>query len=104
MLVLWDIIRDWFVQFVWGGLDSTGELYTGVIGGGEWVDGIGQLPGYYEFYDTQSLTFQIGNINISLGDWLSTTSTIIVLALMCLFFYLMIRYMFRLTSGLIRGH
>ena len=87
--MLWDIIRDWFVQHIWGGMNSNGEHFSNFVSSD---------------YDTELLTFQIGNFKLSMGDWLSTTSTIIVLVLMCAFLFLVVRYLFRLTSGLIRGH
>ena len=91
--MLWDIIRDWFVQYVWGGISSTNVTFGGHIGSIN--NGLTQ---------TNNLMLKIGDYSLSLGDWLSTTSTIIVLVLMCAFLFLVVRYLFRLTSGLIRGH
>ena len=89
-MTLWNIIRDWFVVHVWGGVDSSNTLYnTNMINGTS---------------NTSDNLFTIGNLNISVGDWLSTTCTILVLGAMCLFLFIVVRYLFRLCSGLIRGH
>lgn len=93
--MLWDIIRDWFVQYVWGGMDSNNDIFGG---------GVGFTNTKNAFTYTNELNIKIGENSLSLGDWLSTTSTIIVLVLMCAFLFLVVRYLFRLTSGLIRGH
>ena len=111
--MLWDIIRDFFVQYVWGGFTSTGANYAGrigylkgVIGGNppsvddEWIADITEIS----FKFTGSNYFDGGDyILMNLGDWLSTTSTIIVLILMCIFLYVFIRWAFRLTAGLFQG-
>ena len=91
--MLWDIIRDWFVQYVWGGITSTNATFGGYIGS---INN--------DLTKSNNLMLKIGENSLSLGDWLSTTSTIIVLILMCAFLFLVVRYLFRLTSGLIRGH
>ena len=105
-MLIWDIIRDWFVQFIFGGIDSNGDVFSGIVGS-QYVSepGIGQLPGFegYEAIYGEEFYFNIGNYQISIADWLSTTATIITLVAMVVFFYLIIRYLFRLTSGLIRG-
>lgn len=106
--MLWDIIRDWFVMYVWGGCLSDGNtFYSGFIGMFN-DDSFSYCSGY-----TDSIFINIGpvhnggfdviNTSLSLGDWLSTTSTIIVLVAMCLFLFAVVRYLFRLTAGLIRG-
>ena len=107
-MTLWNIIRDWFVEYVWGGVNSQGDYFTqNIIGevfnvqnqGAENVDS-------YDFFIKLNGFSHVSDSNIdyiSFGDWLSTTSTIIVLVLMCAFLFLVVRYLFRLTSGLIRG-
>lgn len=91
--MLWDIIRDWFVQHVWGGITSSNATFGGIIGSNN-----------NSIMKSNTFIFTIGDYKLSMGDWLSTTSTIIVLVLMCAFLFLVVRYLFRLTSGLIRGH
>ena len=90
--MLWDIIRDWFVEYVWGGVTSNNVTFGGYIG-----------TINNNLSKSNNLMLKIGENSLSLGDWLSTTSTIIVLVLMCAFLFLVVRYLFRLTSGLIRG-
>lgn len=110
-MVLWDIFRDFFVQYIFGGIDSTGEIYSGVIGS-QWIEGgtitgpNGQeivIDGFDEPFYSTDLLFTIGNKTISLSDWLSTTATIICLIVLVLVLFWFCRYMFRLTSGLFRG-
>lgn len=97
---MWDLIRDFFVQYIFGGMDSTGELFMGAIGQGDYNEGVGVLPGYYDTIYNTDLHFEIGGISISLADWLSTTATICVMVLICVFLYMILRYAFRLTAGL----
>lgn len=106
-MTLWNIIRDWFVAYVWGGVDSQGNYFNAnIIGSVFNIQNQGAEP-----TNTYDYFIQFNGFNhlsdssidyISFGDWLSTTSTIIVLVLMCVFLFLVVRYLFRLTSGLIR--
>lgn len=101
-MTLWNIIRDWFVINIWGGLDSNGGVYLNNVFGHFMVD---NPNGGYYFMDTNTATswFKVGSHYINFGDWASTTSTIIVLIALCFFFFLMVRWLFRLTAGLIHG-
>lgn len=111
--MLWDIIRDFFVEHIFGGINSFGDTFGGVVSAGEWVEGScfpgingGSdicVDGHYETVWADQWYFSIGGQTISLGDWLSTMSTIIVLIGGCFLLYCVIRYFFRLSSGLIRG-
>lgn len=98
--MLWDIIRDWFVQYVWGGTNSVGTVFGGTFGKFMVDDG-----GSYYYMDklNNDAWFKVGSHYINFGDWASTTSTIIVLILLCAFLFIVVRYMFRLCSGLFRG-
>lgn len=106
-MLLFDIIRDWFVMNIWGGFTSTEESYSGFLGlvcteegNTDWLTtAFGFLP--INVYSDNNST---GQFNwISIGDWLSSISTIIVMILLCIVFGLMVRWLFRLTSGLIQG-
>lgn len=104
-MTLWNIIRDWFVINIWGGYTSEDILYLNTIGK-ILRDDAGEED--YFLGTTDDLFFKVGQHiyvtdYISIGDWLSTTSTIIVLIALCFFFFLMVRWLFRLTSGLIHG-
>lgn len=105
-MMLWDIIRNWFVMNVWGGWTSDGHSYSSVIGTLElYVDG--------EFDDNwpaslNELWFHVGDKGnsstyIAMSDWLSTTSTIIVLVCVCVALFFLVRYFFRMFAGLLSG-
>lgn len=113
-MLLWDIIRDWFVMNVWGGFTSGTEAYGGFLGRFVYLSENGELDeGLFE--DTSTLFFRLdgsfsenyanlgGGNYISIGDWLSTTSTIIVLLAVCFALYFLVRYFFRMFAGLISG-
>lgn len=85
-MTLWNIIRDFFIQYIFGGTASTGVAYNDNIIGGE----------------INTNNYAILN-DITLGNWLSTTATIIVLIGICLSIWHFVRWLFRLTAGLIRG-
>lgn len=100
--MLFTIIRDFFVEHVFGGITSTGrDVNVGYIGrlftGSNWVTGSGNNFGVpiNASYDNVGGGIQY----IHLMDWLSTTATIIsmiiILVLICLF----IRWIFRVLSG-----
>lgn len=96
--MLWDLIRDFFVQHVFGGYDSEGNAFSTFIGKLKDVDGAEDLSW------AESIWFTIdsnGN-QLALGDWLSTTATAIsitiIVVLCCLFIYKIVR----LIGGLIR--
>lgn len=89
---LWDLVRDFFVAHVFGGYSSEGVLYDFVID---------------ENSFTSDYLFEIGNStgashSIAMGDWLSTTATIIsitiIVVLCCMFVYKIVK----LIGGLIR--
>ena len=80
--MLWNIIRDWFVQYIFGGVDSLGTTYNLPIG--EHLDN----------FDT------ITTLNIGLGDWLSTTATIITLVLLIIMLLSLVRFVIRQVCGL----
>lgn len=97
--MLWDLIRDFFVMHVFGGYASNGLNYECSIGTLWYAEG-------EEGEEILSITtlFNLDNTGyqISMGDWLSTTATIIsitiIVVLCCLFIYKIIK----LIGGLIR--
>lgn len=102
--MLWNIIRDFFVQYVFGGIDSYGEFYNvhlgtlvvdaydyPIVNGNDYFVSI---SGYSGLNDSVVL-------GISFSDWLSTTATIITLCLLVAFLFLVVRWLFKLVSGLI---
>lgn len=105
-MLLWDIIRDWFVMNIWGG--STSEAYDYYASVGRvFIQGEGtEVSNTHDIMVPVKLfSFVYGSEvdYISLGDWLSTTSTIIVLIAICVGFFFLVRWLFRLTAGLIAG-
>ena len=109
-MMLWDIIRNFFVEYIFGGVsNSTGEFqYFGGCVGYFW-NNENDLSGHAET-STIYLPINVFNENegsvmnyISIGDWLSTTATIITLIGLCFFLFLVLRWCFRLTSGLLQG-
>ena len=105
-MLLWDIIRDWFVMNIWGGVTSNGDSYNTVVGNltsyfdGEWEDGW-----VANNTDVRFLIFSEPNrlVYIDFSDWLSTTSTIIVLVAISIVLYFLVRYFFRMFAGLLSG-
>lgn len=100
MDILWNIIRNWFVVYVFGGhylfSDTWIEKKSNFIIS---ADSNGSV-GVVNILTTENYMIMD---NISLGDWLSTTATILVLCAMCFFLFLVVRWLFRLTAGLIQG-
>lgn len=104
--MLWDLIRDFFVQHVFGGTDSIGDSFECRIGTFYNSD-LETTTGFSE-----DLMIPIGNMidkgtdksiqYISFGDWLSTTATAIaitiIVVLCCMFVYKIVK----LIGGLIR--
>lgn len=100
--MLWNLIRDFFVQNIFGGTDSLNNqinsLSLGVL---KTIDNV-------NFGKTSNYFVNIGGVlqngddvvGITIGDWLSTTATIIVLIALCFFLYLVLRYIFKLFGGL----
>lgn len=120
-MLIWDIIRDWFVMNIWGGCTAGGDFYSGHLGpfiqpvtnGGEanlndnlttstqFIKvGSGLLP---DIWDTGADLDFSGAYYMSLGDWLSTISTIIILVAVSVGLFFLVRYFFRMFSGLLSG-
>lgn len=109
-MLLWDIIRDWFVMYVFGGTASNGDAVGGMMGYGFLVknnvsyeydpvntEHLGVvLNGFTDSYDPifSGAGFSETPLVISVGDWLSTTATIITLVALCLFLFLAVKWVF----------
>ena len=103
--MLFTLIRDWFVAYVWGGYSSTGTYYKlpigrifSTTGNNSWGYDLNSVVAFNGNYDDRFL-----NVNgvYGMADWLSTTSTIVVMIGLCIGLYFVVRWLFRLTSGLI---
>lgn len=110
-MMLWDIIRDWFVQNIFGGCDSNQDFFETHLGNGYYV-----LSGTsnYESYPTGDYwgyampgfsdidMYNDGSVYLmSIGDWLSTTATIIVLCVGCFLAFAFIAWLFKKVGGAI---
>lgn len=100
--MLWDIIRDFFVQYVFGGWDSVGSEYSTSLGHFLSGDGVGvesygstlflPLTGY-DYDEAVSISYAC------VGDWLATSATIITLCLLLFAVFLGIKFLFKLVAG-----
>jgi len=81
--MLWDVVRDFFVHYVFGGIDSAEEYFGTNLG---WFTTIDYSE---DLYDADTWIFTIGDYKYSLSNWLSTMATIIsmiiIVVLACLF-------------------
>lgn len=82
--MLWDFIRDFFVQYIFGGVDSQENYYGGMI---------------CEGLTTDSSVLHIFDTDITIGSWLSTTMTIICLVLISICFILLVRWLFKAVTS-----
>lgn len=101
-MMLWDIIRDFFVQYVFGGMTSDFRSFAGYVGNVTSIEN-GDVS-----LTTDTLALPMGGFEamnselfgyIYLGDWLSTTATIFVLVLLCVCAGLFVRWMFKWIGG-----
>ena len=105
-MTLWNLIRDFFVENIFGGFLSDGNFIENKIGGLNSSYTTDTEMGY-----TGSLFYQVSNydwvndsptpVYLGLGDWLSTTFTIITLILLVIVLYIFVKWIFRLFSGLL---
>lgn len=103
-MMIWDIIRDWFVMNIWGGLASNYQSYGGFVGL-FYNSSQGTDTGLTNdtFVPVKVIASQSVRDYISLGDWLSTTSTIIILIAVSVGLFYLTRYFFRMFAGLLAG-
>lgn len=74
---LWNTVRDFYVRYLFGGTDSAGTVFNKVS--------FGSVP-------TTSFNVDVGDNSVSMGDWLSSTLTIITFALFVFVIVLVIRW------------
>ena len=124
--MLWNIIRDFFVQYVFGGIDSLGYEYSNCSLGSfvdnnlsYIIDGNGnttsastyvlfnpitKVEGDVDVLTTWNINFIDYNsdgllIGMTIGDYLSTTFTIITLVIFFVIMCLLVRWCFRVMKG-----
>lgn len=101
--MLWNIIRDFIVQYITGGNSSAGLVYQPVSAGRVDVFLNGELDDTIEL--GTSTIFSLGTDStgfsyyISLSDWLATTLTIICMCLIVAFAIWLIRWVFKAVSS-----
>lgn len=104
MVALWNIIRDFFVQYIFGGVTSANVKYDTFFGRFFDTDN--------SFYNVTNLFVPIGEMKdsnhatttlkyMAVGDWLSTTFTIITLVIFIVILFLLLKWLFKTISGLI---
>lgn len=108
-MMLWDLIRDFFVQFIFGGYSSSGDYFGGLLGHIFISGNITNTD--MDAYSSDVLT-PIGNVLIegelpdvgwlSIGDWLSTTATIIILCLLIFVFIKITIWLFKQGANLFK--
>lgn len=102
-MMLWNIIRDFFVQYIFGGYDSQEVVYSAGLGQIQTYIG-GNMDEDY-FGGVNDCWYKIGQLGeteifTTLGDWLSTTATIITLILLLIMLFALVRFVIRQVCGL----
>ena len=100
--MIWDYIRDFLVQNVFGGTTSDGQYFSGFVGNFRTTEngiGLGNLDDIY--LPMNGYNDYIGDSieGICLGDYLSTTTTIIIMALAVVLMCLLVRWIWRVVSS-----
>lgn len=109
-MTLFNIIRDFFVMYVFGGITSDGQHGFGAVFGDllcDYQDGtLGTNQGYttdtyvkidFLYWDTEYAC----PTYIAFGDWLSTTATIITLVVLFVGISLLTIKLFKIVSNII---
>lgn len=92
--MLWDIIRDFFVQHIFGGEDSMGFLHDITLGNGD-------LYGTDVKIHFANLTDYNGELNYSLSDYLSTIASIITIVVILLICCALIKKIYNMCAHII---
>lgn len=93
-MLIWDYIRDFLVQNIFGGWLSDGTYVDTCFG---FDNGGGSIIGndiYYTLNGYISATTGT-DVTISLSDWLATTTTIIIMCLIVVLFAMLVRWVFK---------
>jgi len=100
--MIYTYIRDFLVTYIFGGHTSDGDSFGGLVGHFRTTEsGIG--PGFIDdtYLPLSGYNDYIGdNIEgICLGDWLSTTFTIIIMCMIVAFCIWLVRWIFKAVSS-----
>lgn len=99
-MAIWNLLRDFFVQYIFGGKTSTGLSFAGVLG----YDLNGQSRTTSNTVVNMGDSFATSGgqpFNLSIGDYLSTTATIITLVVFVGILFLFLKWLFKVISGFI---
>lgn len=118
-MTLWNLIRDFFVINIFGGVTSTEEFFSHNIVGyinqvsesgsddnlvcstGDFVLSVSNISNKPDNLNGSINMSDTSQYFLSMGDWLSTTFTIITLILLVIFLYIFVKWIFKLFSGLL---
>ena len=97
-MTLWNLIRDFFVENIFGGYLSNGTIISNNV-----ISGTNSAVNTTSNIQFSIPTWLKGSteFKLSLGDWLSTSFTIITLILLVFFLYIFVKWIFRIFAGLL---
>ena len=97
--MLWDIVRDFFVRYIFGGYTSNGDFCAsyGMDFGND--DYISQLCIKTSFFNSEYLNDN--NVVMCLGDYLSTIATIISMVIIVVIACLFIKKIYNMCAHII---
>lgn len=100
-MTLWNIIRDFFVQYVFGGIDSSQHYFNGTLGAFMRGDNnnvqVASITNVYVPISARGNGYEYVAMNF--GDWLSTTATVITLVTILVVIAFFIRWIFKVCSN-----
>lgn len=94
--MIWNVIRDFIVQYLTGGYTSTGDYFD--VSLGEWSNE------EISFYINRGATQADGSVGgyipyntftYTLGDWLATSITIVIMIIGVVLLCLLVRWVFK---------
>lgn len=104
MVTLWNLLRDFFVEYIFGGINSVGIMFKGRIGALVTFDGTSTTS--INPASSTDLLLNVGTFGgkdyaVSLGDWLSTSCTVVTLVAFVIILFLLLKWLFKVISGFI---
>lgn len=100
-MTLWNIIRDFFVEHVFGGINSANRYFNGVVGafirGDNNTAQVGSITNVFVPITARGAGYEY--VAIDIGDWLSTTATIATLIIILVVIACFIRWIFKVCSN-----
>lgn len=100
-MTLWNIIRDFFVEHVFGGINSANRYFNGVVGAFIRSDNntaqVGSITNVFVPISARGSSYEY--VAMDIGDWLSTTATIATLIIILVVIACFIRWIFKVCSN-----